>query len=88
MFNLKPLKLWQDFAEVAIGAVLGAVLGVVTAVAIVLAVVASVCKLMFNLNFQIMLKKVNWTRVLTEIVLLIAAVLGGAYNAETITNLL
>lgn len=72
----------------AIGAVLGAVLGVAMVGAIVFHVVASVCKMMFNFNLQNMLKKVNWTRVLTEIVLLIAAVLGGAYNAETITNLL
>lgn len=35
-----------------------------------------------------MLKKINWTRLITEVILLIAAALGGAYNHEAITNLL
>lgn len=93
--NVSPKlqKSWLDFAVEVTAAVVGAIVLALVVVAVVCVatmfhVVAYACKLCFTLNFRVMLKKVNWTRVLTEIVLLIAAVLGGAYNSETIMSLL
>lgn len=84
-------SLWhviEVVSVVLVALILAVVVVVVVYVVTALVVVEYVSKLCLTFKFNVMLKKVNWTRVITEIVLLLAAVLGGAYNAETITSML